>query len=322
MRIMLALLLVLIVIIVVVVNNLPQNAPELMDFTIDKTKRISVYSKTDGRAVEMDIEKYIIGVVAGEMPATYSFEALKAQAVCARSYTVFKILSGGCKEYGTQVCTYSSHCQAYLTAEEMAERWGKDYETYFAKIYEAVEETKGEILTYNDRPIEVMYHAVSGGKTENSGNVYKNDLPYLQSVESVGEESHPKFYGQVKVSRSDFVKTIKEYVSCNKCDEKNIQIGEVKRYDSGRVEYVYVAGQKLSGVEMRKLFSLNSTNFEIEVEKDSVIFNTIGYGHGVGLSQAGANAMALSGGVYREILLHYFTGVSLGKLDDFSFIRK
>lgn len=288
-----------------------EQTPVPIEFTIEEDSAISVYH--DGSVQSMDLETYLVGVVAAEMPASFELEALKAQAVAARTYTLYKKNHGGCGAHdGADICTDSSHCQAYLTETQMQERWGEDTDTYKQKIKTAVVSTAGEILLYGGEEIQVFYHACSGGQTENCENVYLEALPYLVSVTSDGEEDYSGFYGKVTVSPDEFADAMQRYSPSIEIDPNNIanQIGSISRFPSGRVESMRIGNETFTGREVRKVFSLNSTNFTIKVSGD-ITFSTLGFGHGVGMSQTGANAMADSGATYIEILKHYYTGVTI-----------
>lgn len=271
---------------------------------------IAVY--VDGETVEMDLEEYIMGVVAGEMPASYEPEALKAQAVAARTYTLHLKHNGGCSAHpGADVCTNSGHCQAYLTQEEMKDAWGNNYNKYLAKIKDAVYSTQGEEIYYEGEEIQVFYHSSSGGMTEDCANVYQESLPYLVSVDSEGEEGYSNYYGKVTVSYDEFVSKMEDFSPSIKLSGTAEDIGDIERYESGRVKSIEIGNESFTGREIRQIFGLNSTNFTVKAT-DEVTFSTIGFGHGVGMSQTGANEMAKNGADYIEILEHYFTGVTVG----------
>lgn len=308
---MISIILLLLGIIILLISNKKES--NLIEFYIEKSQKISVYIAKEDKTTEMPLEKYILGVVAGEMPASYSEEALKAQAVCARTYTLHKINSGGCKKYNADICTDSRHCQAFLTNSQMTDRWGKDYNKYLEKIEGCIISTNAQILTYDDKPIEALYHAVSGGMTEDCVNVYKNDVPYLKSVESSGEEGYSKFKSEVAVTLTELA----EKLEVKNKPVTNLEdiIGNIERFESGRIKTIEILGKSLTGTEMRKLFSLNSANFQLSLRGNEVVFNVTGYGHGVGLSQAGADAMAKNNANYIEILKHYFTDVELTNLN-------
>jgi stage II sporulation protein D len=265
----------------------------------------------DGEIVSMDLEEYILGVVAAEMPASYELEALKAQAVAARTYTLHLKHNGGCSAHpGADVCTSSSHCQAYLTEEEMKNAWGNNYKKHRAKIDEAVQSTRGEEIYYRGEEIQVFYFSSSGGMTENCANVYQESLPYLVSVDSPGEEGYSNYYGKVTISYGEFVGKMEAFSPGIALSGTADDIGKITRYESGRVQSIRIGDESFTGREIRQIFRLNSTNFTIKA-KDEITFSTIGFGHGVGMSQTGANEMAKGGADYIEILQHYFTGVTV-----------
>ena len=278
----------------------------------DATTYVNVY--VDGGITEMKLEEYLIGVVAAEMPASYDVEALKAQAVAARTYTLYKQNHGGCSAHtGADICTDSTHCQAYMTADEMSKIWGSEAENNLKKITEAVSSTMGEVLLYDGEEIQVFYHACAGGMTEDCENVYSQALPYLVSVDSVGEEDYSQYYGEVTVSFDEFKAAMSAFSPSIKINDVATCIGDIVRYDSGRVESIRIGNETFTGREIRGVFSLDSANFTIDIDGD-VTFETIGFGHGVGMSQTGANAMAQDGADYKDILTHYYTGVTITDL--------
>jgi stage II sporulation protein D len=286
-----------------------------IDLKTGKLSTINVFVAEDNKVETMDMEEYILCVVSAEMPASYEIEALKAQACAARTFAVSRMENGGCsRAKNADICTDSGHCQAYNSPEEMKKHWGGEYLTKYNKIKKAVEETKGQIIVYNDKPISALYHSTSGGYTEDSENVFSSSLPYLRSVKSDGEEPYAsRFHGEVTVPYSDFAAKMHKF-------NARINIGETKaanaitdidRSSTGRVLKLKVDGQTLTGRELRGIFNLNSTNFKVNYKEGKVVFDTIGFGHGVGMSQTGANAMAKQGSNYKQILTHYYTGVSI-----------
>ena len=303
------LLAVLYPVIAILTQHHKETVPDGIEFEIDQTAEVEVF--VDGEVVKMPLEKYLVGVVAAEMPASYEPEALKAQAVAARTYTLYKMNNGGCTLHpGADICTDSTHCQAYLTDQEMKEIWDGDTDAFLEKVQSAVFSTAGEVLYYNGEEIQVFYHACAGGQTENSENVYAKALPYLVSVQSEGEEEYAKFYGQVSFSFDKFKTAMETFSPSIKIDDIGSCIGRINRYDSGRVESIEIGNETFTGREIRGVFSLNSTNFTVEIS-DKITFSTKGYGHGVGMSQTGANAMAKDGASYIDILTHYYTGVTI-----------
>lgn len=281
------------------------------DQTVSSTT-LHAYDPSSSQLLTMDLEEYILGVVAGEMPASYETEALKAQAVAARSFVAQKIESGsGCSRHAAaDVCLDSSHCQAYLSPEARRERWGEDFSLYEEKLRLAVQDTRALVAFYDGRPIRALYHASSGGQTEDVLAVFQMDLPYLAGVSSPGEEETGNFENTLMLSRSEVANRLAPLgkVSAKKL-EKQLEV--LQRSDSGRVLTIRVGQNEVSGREFRSALGLNSTCFTLEYTDSSILFHTRGYGHGVGMSQAGANAMAKDGADFEEILLHYYTGVTL-----------
>lgn len=269
---------------------------------------------------EMELEEYILRVVSAEMPASYELEALKAQAVAARTYTLRKKLGGGCQKIeGAEICSDHTHCQAYCSEEDMKKKWGDDYQTYHEKMKQAISQTAGQVLVYEGQPISALYFSSSGGMTESSEHVFGGQVPYLQSVSSPGESDYAGAQTKKEFSYAEAAALISEKYPEAKITAQNAKtaISILSRYESGRVENLKLGETTISGVKARQLFGLRSANFTIGFGSDKMTFETIGYGHGVGMSQAGANAMGKDGKTYQEILLHYYTGVALGNVSDF-----
>ena len=257
----------------------------------------------EGKMTRMSREAYLIGVVAAEMPASYEMEALKAQAVAARTRTMRR-----CRAHpGADVCTDSACCQGYLTDEAQRARWGLETEMYRARVKEAVDATRGIVITYGDEPIEVLYHAVSGGYTEDAEQVFREALPYLRSVASPGEEGAPGFETTQTFAQDTLIAVFPD-------EKPPIRVEVTGRSNSGRVTAVRVGAHTMTGRLFRSALGLKSTIFELESIGDTLVIRQRGYGHGVGMSQAGANAMAKTGSTFAEILLHYYTGVALSLL--------
>lgn len=264
----------------------------------------------DGASVEMNTTDYLTGVVAAEMPASFNVEALKAQAVAARSYAMYCALQQ--KHGAAQVCTDSACCQAYLGREALRERWGADFEEYYGKISAAVRATAGEYLAYEGEPVLAVFHSSSAGRTAASGSVW-NAVPYLLSVTSPeSADTVPGYISSMELSPLDFRDTL--LALCPEADfsgEESGWIGECRRDESGRVESIRLGGAEFTGAELRSAFRLRSTAFELAYTGAAFRFTVTGYGHGVGMSQYGANVMAGQGSDYREILLHYYPGTEL-----------
>lgn len=278
---------------------------------------VRVYDAQAGGVEERLLEEYLVGVVAAEMPASFHEQALRAQAVAARTYTAYRAAHGGCGAHdGADVCTSSACCQAYATDEALRARWGADYAQNLARVEAAVYETAGEVLLYGGAPIEALYHSASGGYTEDSENVFANAVPYLRAVESPDEVGTSHLTGSVRYARAELCALVNAALpeAALSPDALEEQVEILERSRSGRVQRLRLGGAALTGREARGLLGLDSALFTIAFDEDGVRFDTRGFGHGVGMSQTGANAMGLAGSDYRQILLHYYTGASLGPL--------
>jgi len=272
---------------------------------------VILYDAEKGTTATLDMEEYLVGVIAAEMPASYEPEALKAQAVAARSYTLYTIEHGGCSSSEGQVCTSSACCQAYLDPGERSSRWGKDAGFYEEKLRSAIASTEGEVITYNGQVANALFHAVSGGMTEDAREVWGGSVAYLVPVESPGEEGASKYSGTVEVSAAEFAAAVNAHGANITADDPAGAIGDIRLTSSGRVAAVTIGSREFTGGELRSIFGLNSANFTLSYENGNIIFSTLGYGHGVGMSQAGANAMAKYGKNYKDILTHYYTDVEI-----------
>ncbi len=275
-------------------------------------KTIKLLDSATGEIQELDLDTYLLGVVCSEMPASFEEEALKAQAVVARTYTIYKIINKG-KHENADICDDSKCCQAWISKEERLNKWSeKDRENNWAKIENAVNSTKGKIITYEGNPINAFFHSNSGGATETATAVWGgNNYPYLQVVQTSGEDSYTQYSSELIVSKEEFISKIKEYHSDFIIDfnlENQIEILEYT--EGGRIKNIKIGNLNLSGVEIRNIFGLKSAKFEIDVE-EKIKFTVIGYGHGVGMSQTGADSMAKQGKKYEDIIKHYYTGVQI-----------
>ena len=276
---------------------------------------ISLQVAMESGAQQMELEQYILGVVAAEMPASFETEALKAQAVAARTYTLRKLLHGGCSRGTGDICTDSAHCQAWCSEQQMRDKWGERYQEYHAKLQAAVAQTAGQVLCYEGEVIEALFHSSSDGSTEDCAHVFSQDLPYLKSV------STPEAIEQSEVSysASQMIALVGQALGSCGLSESGLagQIEVLSRYESGRVQTLRLGEEQISGSRARTLFSLRSADFSVRVEGGQVIFTVRGYGHGVGMSQRGANALAAEGSGYAEILAHYYTDTALALAEDF-----
>ena len=268
---------------------------------------VSVYDAATGESRVMDLEEYLVGVVAAEMPSSFHPEALKAQAVAARTYALYRIKRSGCRS-GCDVCTDSSCCQAYADPASLD---GDKLQ----KITAAVNATRNQVILYEGQLIDALFHSTAGGMTEDSENVFAAAVPYLRSVAS-DETSAPRYEGAKTFSREEFAALLEDELGVSLSpDDLESQVTVVSRYDSGRVDTVTAGGRSLSGRDMRRIFSLDSTNFTLEFTGQQVILHTKGFGHGVGMSQTGADQMAQNGADYVEILTYYYTGVEVAGYD-------
>lgn len=265
------------------------------------SRTIKVRNEKTGEIKKIPFEKYIIGVVSGEMPASYELEALKAQAVAARSYALYH-MNG--KEFDV---TNNTSNQVYLEENELKEKWKNDYEKNKEKIEKAVIETNGEYLTYNGEIVNAMFFAVSAGKTENSEEVFISKLPYLRSVSSSWDEKSPVFIDSVKISLNDFYKNLELPY------EEKLKIEILEKTSTGRIKKIKINNKEMNAREIAAKLKLRSSYFEIIQNDTTITINTKGYGHGVGMSQFGANEMAKEGGDYKKILEHYYKGTKISK---------
>ena len=258
---------------------------------------------------KVPLEEYVLSVVSSEMPATFHEEALKAQSILARTFVINKLIAGCNNIKEGNICD-TTHCQAYLNINEKKKAWGKDGDEYLKKLKKVVKETEGKVLSYNDQLVKYpQYFSTSSGNTEDAVAVFSEDVPYLKSVESPGEEISPKYESEISISISDFKSKIKK--SIPNSDLGNNITEEVKilnRNTGGTVNDIKIGEATIKGKEFRKIFGLNSANFTLEVLDDNIKIKCLGYGHGVGMSQWGANVMAKEGSKYDEILEHYFKG--------------
>ena len=276
---------------------------------------------TQARVIQpIGLEDYVQGVVAAEMPAAYASEALKCQAVAARTRAIYSCRSLGGNGCATRpdcdICTEAACCQGYLTAAEQQAKWGGEYAACLSRTESAVRATAGQILTYDGLPIQVMYHASSGGMTEDAQAVFSEALPYLTSVESPGEEHASCFSADTTYSLKEAATKLEDaFPGCGvTADGLPGQLRLQSTTASGRIATVLVGTQTVTGQALRHALNLRSTLITWDAEGDTITFHTLGYGHGVGMSQAGAQAMAAAGSKYTDILAHYYPGTQLSLL--------
>ena len=260
----------------------------------------TLYGLADLAPLDSELEEYVVGVVAAEMPAAFPEEALKAQAVAARTYQIRQMQAAG-----SDFVLYDVG-QAYITTEEQKKKWGENYAFYAGKIRNAVRATAGEIMVYNGEPILAAFHAQSAGKTEDAENVWNEAVPYLKSVNSMDDKNAPDNKTVVTFS----AKEISDKLGC---DVEEVSI--LSRTEAGYVDDVQAGDKILTGRKVREALGLRSANFTIEKKENDIIFTVFGYGHGAGMSQYGASFLAEKGMDYHEILNHYYTDIQFEKIE-------
>ena len=279
------------------ISNVNQNNDVVNEENKSSGIIINLYRK-NGSVVSMELDEYLVGVVGAEMPASFNIEALKAQAIVARTYTLKTINSG-------KKLSDDNSTQNYKSNEELKNTWGSSYNTYYNKVRSAVIDTKGIVIKYNSGLIDALYHSTSNGYTEDASNVWKNSVPYLKSVSSEYDTTNKNFIYNKFISYQDLSNKLGIPVSYS----SNIEISE--KTNSGRVKYLNIDGNIFNGVNVRTILGLRSTDFVFEKQETGINIITKGYGHGVGMSQYGANGMANNGYSYKDIILHYYKGVYL-----------
>lgn len=276
------------------VNSVEQVQEKEKENVSESKESVTIYRK-NGQVITLTLEEYLVGVVGAEMPASFNIEALKSQAVISRTYALRS------KEIGRRL-TDTVDTQVYLDNNELKNKWGSDYDKYYTKVKNAVDSTKGEAVYYNGNLIDAIFHSTSNGKTEDPKYVWGSDIPYLKSVDSNWDINSSSYL------RED-VKDLENVLNILGVSSSDFNIES--RDESGRVSKVSVGDKSYTGVELRNLLGLRSADFDIEIIDDTIKFTTRGYGHGVGLSQYGANGMANADYNYKDIIRHYYTGVSV-----------
>ncbi len=273
------------------------------------------------KCVSIPLEEYIVGVVAAEMPASFEAEALKAQAVAARSYTLYRISSG---VHGGCICSDPSCCEAWLSEEALREKWGGAFDTLYTRVKDAVADTESLCLSFGGEAILAAFHSSSDAFTEDSENVFRAVMPYLRSVSSPETEAEvPNFASSVHFTREEVSDTISRWdASASIPASGGALITDAVRSESGRIIRAKLCGRDVSGAELRKIFSLRSAKMSWETGDDGGMdFFCTGYGHGVGMSQYGAKVMARQGADCAEILAHYYPGTELVPISALKYSR-
>lgn len=293
-----------------------KNENNVAESTYDYKKHntIKLFHTKTKKIEEIDLDEYLYGVVSAEMPASFEEEALKAQAVVARTYTIYKIVNNDGKHKNADICDDSSCCQAWISKKDRLSKWDKEERNdNWNKIVNAVNSTQGKIITYNGKPINAFFHSNSGGQTEAPIDVWGGSgYPYLQSVATSGEDAYSQYSSEVTFTKKEFTKKIKEVHNDFKINFNDKDCIKIKEYtDGNRVKTIKIGNLELSGVEVRNILGLRSANFKFEIDGDKIKFEVIGYGHGVGMSQTGADSMAKQGSSYEDIIHHFYTNVKI-----------
>lgn len=301
-------------------NNTPHNLSDkkISYKHIDVPNKISLYRTASGKVERLDFEDYVKGVVSGEMPSDFHMEALKAQAVAARTYSLSRVLkaqkNSNPKAHPTAPLCDSTHCQVYRSPAQLKKLKGEKWmNNGWKKVSKAVDSTESELLYYKGNLVEqALFHSSSGGKTENSQDVFASAVPYLVSVESPYEDNATHFNEKNSFSISKFSSKIKAAfpsITFGSITKSNIEI--ISRSNGGRVEKVRIGKGIIEGRNVREALGLPSANFDIKISGSTITFTSKGFGHGVGMSQYGAYGMAEKGYDYKKILSHYYSGTEV-----------
>ena len=300
----LTLLLILLPAITILVLSPIQNKKQETKYTLEKNTSVRVMRNETNIIEKIPLEQYLIGVLSGEMPISYNIEALKAQAVAARTYTLKKMETNKDNSYDVIDTTDD---QVYLDDKYLKENWKEKYNEYIKKVKQAVDETSGEYLTYDGQIIKAFFFSTSSGTTENCKDVFGENLPYLISVSSTWDVNSPSYLDSKTLSLQEFYQTLGlEYQ-----EELNINI---ERNETNSISNITVNNTTFKGTEFRQKLNLKSTNIEITQEGKEVTLISKGFGHGVGMSQYGAQQLAQQGYKYNEILKYYYTGIDFKKI--------
>lgn len=294
--------------------------PQLPD-QLDVDCTITIYDSQIEKYYELSLGEYLVCVLAAEMPVSFEMEALKAQAVAARTYVYKRIKrfgGSGCKTHpDADICSDYFCCQAYHSIAHLKKIWQGSYDAYRLKIAQAIAETAGQIITYQGRPIDPVYHSTCGGKTESARNVWGNDIAYLQSVTCSYCTESPRYIEDKKLSIKTFASSLSQQDGRVPALAMQASVPEMhlnKLTDSGRVESIKIGNVIYSGTQVRSALNLNSTNFSWNINGEAIVIKTQGYGHGVGMCQYGANGMAKAGFSYAQIIKHYYQNTKIERI--------
>ncbi len=274
---------------------------------VETTDQITVLNCETGQTEKMAFRDYLFGVVGAEISISSEVETIKAQSVAAYTYTLYKIEKNKKEKY--DITTDSSTDQAYLSKTALKEKWGDKASEYETKLNDCLTATEGIYISYDNKPIFAAYHAISSGKTESCESVWGNKLPYLVETESLGDLLSPDYLSEKKISVDDFKAALAG--TCKLPQNAADFIGEITRSSSGGVKTIAVGDKVFTGNEFRKALSLRSANFDVTFTDNTFQFTVRGYGHGVGMSQCGAEYMAKQGSTFSEILAWYYKDCTL-----------
>lgn len=290
---------------IIILSNKENDIKNIIKYGYYNNKIIKVKISSTGEIKNIPLEEYVLGVVAGEMPVSFEIEALKAQAICARTYALKK-QENNSKNYDLDDTT---NYQVYLSNEKLKNNWNKNYDDNYKKIKEAVNSTKGEVILYNNGLIDALFFSTSSGKTENSKDVFLSDLPYLKSVLSPWDEKEsPVFKSEKIMSKEEFLYNLGlSYVD-------DIVIEDIIKNDNNFVKQLTINNKVFLGSKLKKVFNLRSQYFSINIDSNLVKIEVKGFGHNVGMSQYGANGMAKEGKNYKEILKYYYQDSQIKKI--------
>ena len=281
---------------------------EIIELNNITTTKVRVKRLKTGTIDTLPLEEYVVGVIAGEMPVSFDVEALKAQAVASRSYVLKRLKTNKDKEYDV---VDSITNQVYLDNAYLKEKWGSDYTSKINKLHEVVNKTQGEYLEYNGEVIDALFFSTSNGYTEDCGQVFSLDLPYLKSVNSEWDSQVSSVFNSTKtISLQEF------YEKLNLPYQNNLIIKDIKRSNSNRITSITINNTTFKGTDIYNKLSLRSTDFSLTQLGSNVEIKTTGFGHGVGMSQYGAEGMAQEGYNYKDILNHYYTDTTIKKLEN------
>lgn len=273
-----------------------------------KDENVKIFISDEKKVKKISLEEYLVGVAMSEMDESYKDEALKAQIVAAHTLLEFRKQENKDKKY--DITDDYSIDQGYLSYEKRVEKYGKSTDELENNVKKLVKDVKNELIYYNGEPILAVYHDTSGGKTENASDIWGEDYPYLKSVDSISDLLNPKYLSTVTYTKQEFSSLLKTIDGTLTKDEK-AYIGAKETTDSGTVKSIKIGKKSFSGEQIRTAFSLRSANFDLIFEEDKFIFTVRGFGHGVGMSQYGANFLAGEGVDYKEILKSYYTDVEI-----------